>query len=145
MWFVALYRFCHWNFDPEERFIRRVKVHFSVLRQKSLMNEPVPACSALKLLCRATSPFQLFVVLWWCVHLCLFLFVLFFSKWWLVCIKNEIDLHQFATFAVQSLLAALLKQTCVLLSVVYTHSDLGKTITIIILVFLYVGLPNMNG
>lgn len=44
--FVALYRFCFWHFDPEEGFIRWLEVHFSVLRQKNLMNEPVPARSA---------------------------------------------------------------------------------------------------
>lgn len=51
--FVALYRFCFWHFDPEEGFIRWLEVHFSVLRQKNLMNEPVPARSAV-LLYRAT-------------------------------------------------------------------------------------------
>lgn len=78
------------------------------------------------------------------VYTCVHFF--FHARWWFVCIKNGIKLHPFAIFAVQNKLPCCpsLKQTCVLLSVMCPHSDLGRTI-MIILVFLYVGLQNVNG
>lgn len=136
-----------WCFDPEEGFIWWF-VHFSVLRQKNLMNEAVPARSALSCCTEQQGivshlPWQLFVVLLWRVHLCLFFF--FFTQhgdWF--ALKMEIIYIRLLHSLSKASALPFLKRTRVLLPVTCPHSDLGRTITIT-LVFLYVGLQNVNG
>lgn len=62
-------------FWSRRRFYKATWIHLSLLRQKNLMNEPAPVRSTVSYCSEQQGiishlPFQVFVVPWWCVHLC---------------------------------------------------------------------------